>query len=45
MEKTWVFGKVHPGWYVAMNGWQDNYAKHLESLGYKVRRSVEKPVK
>ena len=43
VAKTWVFGKVQPGWYVAMNGWSDAYAKHLREQGYKVEMSVEKP--
>ena len=40
---TWVYGKVEPGWYCAMWGWKDSYAKHLESLGYRVVASVHKP--
>lgn len=42
-DKTWVFGKAQPGWYVARWIWNGEYARHLESLGYKVERSVEKP--
>jgi hypothetical protein len=40
---VWVSGKVHPGWYMAKGIWNEAYAKHLESLGYRVKRSVEKP--
>lgn len=43
MVKTWVMGKVHPGWYVAYNGWSSDYAKHLESLGYEVKKSINIP--
>lgn len=38
-----VFGKVEPGWYVAMNGWHDSYANDLRALGYRVEMSVTKP--
>lgn len=41
--KTWVFGKVEPGWYVAMNGWNDSYASQLRALGYRVEMSTTKP--
>jgi len=43
MEKLWVFGKVEPGWYCAMGRWDAEWAKHLESLGYQVQRSINKP--
>lgn len=40
---TWVFGKVQPGWYVARWIWNKEYADHLETLGYRVMKSVTKP--
>jgi hypothetical protein len=43
MEVTWAYGIVEPGWYCARWGWNDAYSKHLESLGYRVVRSVHKP--
>lgn len=41
--KTWVYGKVEPGWYVARCVWDESYARNLESLGYLVERSQENP--
>jgi hypothetical protein len=41
--KTWVYGKATPGWHVARWIWNAEYAKHLESLGYEVQRSIENP--
>lgn len=43
MEKMWVMGKVHLAWYVAYNGWNSDYAKHLESLGHEVQKSINRP--
>lgn len=40
---VWVFGKVEPGWYMAAWVWNDQYAKRIESLGYRVMRSQGKP--
>jgi hypothetical protein len=44
-EKTWVFGKAQPGWYVARWTWNKVDADRWEALGYKVQRSIEKPEK
>lgn len=41
--KTWVYGKVEPGWYVARGVWSESWADHLKSLGYRVVRSADKP--
>lgn len=41
--KVWAFGKVQPGWYVAKWVWNQAYASHLETLGFKVQRSINKP--
>jgi hypothetical protein len=40
---VWVYGKVEPGWYVAKRVWSQAYAEHLQSLGYRVERSKNKP--
>lgn len=40
---VWVYGNKNPGWYMAKGVWNEAYAKHLESLGYQVKRSQEKP--
>ena len=42
--KVWAFGIKEPGWYCARNPWNKEYADHLTSLGYRVERSIEKPV-
>lgn len=39
---VWAYGK--DGWYCAMWGWSQLYADHLISLGYRVERSIKKPV-
>jgi hypothetical protein len=41
---TWVFGKVDPGWYMACGAWNEEWARHLESQGYRVKRSGVKPL-
>lgn len=41
--RVWAFGIVEPGWYCARAIWVPEYAKHLESLGYRVVRSANKP--
>jgi hypothetical protein len=43
MTCTWAYGIKEPGWYCARWKWNPEYAKHLESLGYRVVRSVYKP--
>lgn len=40
---VWAYGIHEPGWYVARWNWNDAYAKHLESIGYRVMRSVKMP--
>jgi hypothetical protein len=42
--RVWAYGIVTPGWYVAKGIWDERYAEHLRSMGYKVERSIEKPV-
>lgn len=41
--KTWVYGKAEKGWYVARWKWNAEWATHLESIGYRVQKSIEKP--
>ena len=43
MRKTWVYGKVEPGWYLAMWGVFDEYIKHLRELNYEVIVGSKKP--
>jgi hypothetical protein len=40
---TWVYGKKNPGWYMARWMWVASYSEHLQSLGYSVVSSVDKP--
>jgi hypothetical protein len=42
-DKVWAMGKVEPGWYVARWKWNAQYAADLETQGYTVKRSREKP--
>lgn len=41
-DAVWAYGK--DGWYMAKWIWDQKYANHLETLGYRVKRSVKKPV-
>ena len=43
MTRVRAYGIKQPGWYVARWVWDAEYAKHLESLGYQVVRSINKP--
>lgn len=40
---TWVYGIKEPGWYCARWTWDQEWAKQLESRGYRVMKSVDKP--
>jgi hypothetical protein len=40
---VWAYGINEPGWYCAMWGWRKWYADHLESMGYRVVRSIGRP--
>ena len=40
---VWAYGLVEPGWYVAAWIWNEDYANHLQSLGYRTERSVKEP--
>ena len=44
MTSVWAYGIVEPGWYIAKLLWDQSYAEHLQSLGYRVVRSVKKPI-
>jgi hypothetical protein len=41
--RVWAYGIVEPGWYCARSIWDHEYARHLESLGYRVLRSIKSP--
>lgn len=41
--KTWVYGKVHPGWYCARQIATEWYTNHLRKLGYEVVESQFAP--
>jgi hypothetical protein len=40
---VWAFGIAEPGWYCAKSIWDQAYAAHLQSLNYRVVRSIGKP--
>lgn len=42
---TWVYGKVHPGWYMARCIWVTEYSDDLKAMGYDVEMSAEKPTR
>ena len=41
---VWAFGIKEPGWYCAKWIWEQKYADHLTELGYRVVRSIGKPL-
>lgn len=40
---VWAYGIKEPGWYMAKAIWNEEYAQHLRELGYRVKRSINKP--